>query len=90
MALQFPLDRDAVLLSLKAERLTPRQRQLCLLLSNLAVARRDNDWLASQLGTAPGTVKLHMHKLYRKTGLDRAGLALLGLLMRSSGAAQSA
>jgi DNA-binding CsgD family transcriptional regulator len=88
------LDHAALLSALKAHapakpepklpwHITPRERQACFALSDWSVARHDNKWIALQLGVTEGSVKIYLHNLSRKTGLDRVGLALLGLALRS-------
>ena len=63
--------------------ITPREREACLALSDMSVTRHDNKWIAHRLGVTEGSVKVYLFNLSRKTGLDRVGLALLGLVLRS-------
>jgi len=63
------------------DRLTPRERQVAML-----VARGlSNKEVASQLGISDGTVKLHMHKVIQKLG---AGSRFKAILMILDAAAQ--
>ena len=56
------------------QRLTPRERQITALVS----AGLSNKQIASRLELAVGTVKIHLHHIYQKTGVaNRTALAVL-------------
>lgn len=48
------------------EELTPRQREI----ARAAVSALSNKELAVNLGISEGTLKLHLHEIYRRLALD--------------------
>ena len=61
--------------------LTARQRQIALLVCN----GLSNKQLGQQLNLTEGTVKVHLHKIYRKLGVrNRAALSALAMASRAS------
>jgi two-component system, NarL family, nitrate/nitrite response regulator NarL len=87
----FPAARPDVALERKMPRrpqgkprigvLTARQRQIALLVCN----GLSNKQLGQQLDLTEGTVKVHLHKIYRKLGVrNRAALSALATAGRAS------
>lgn len=61
------------------EALTPREREIVVLVSE----GRSNKEIARRLGLTDGTVKIHLHKIYRKLDVsNRTALAALALSYR--------
>jgi two-component system, NarL family, nitrate/nitrite response regulator NarL len=61
--------------------LTARQRQIAL----LVCSGLSNKQLGEQLNLTEGTVKVHLHKIYRKLGVrNRAALSALAMASRAS------
>jgi len=49
----------------RSQRLTPREQQVALLI----VRGLSNKEVARELGLSAGTVKLHVHRIFQKTGV---------------------
>lgn len=61
--------------------LTPRQRQIALLVCD----GLSNKQMGQQLNLTEGTVKVHLHKIYRKLGVpNRTALSSLAMASRNS------
>jgi DNA-binding NarL/FixJ family response regulator len=61
--------------------LTPRQRQIALLVCD----GLSNKQLGAQLNLTEGTIKVHLHKIYRKLGVrNRTALSTLTIASRAS------
>jgi len=61
--------------------LTPRQRQIALLVCD----GLSNKQLGQQLNLTEGTIKVHLHKIYRKLGVrNRTALSTLTIASRAS------
>jgi len=65
--------------AVRAEGLTPREAELVRL---IAVGRRNKD-VALALGITEGTVKIHLHRIYEKLGVD--GRLALAVYARENG-----
>jgi DNA-binding CsgD family transcriptional regulator len=64
--------------------MTRREKEICYLLSDETVLHSNKE-LAFRMGLSLGTIKLYVSKLTRRLGVDRVGLALLGVRMRKAG-----
>jgi DNA-binding NarL/FixJ family response regulator len=63
--------------AIKREVLTPRERQVML----LAAKGLPNKTIGEQLRVSEGTVKIHLHRIYRKLGIN-SRFALAALLSK--------
>lgn len=57
------------------EHLTPRQREIA---GVAATSSFSNKELAAKLGISEGTLKLHLHEIYRRLGIDGRKALIVG------------
>ena len=76
-------DSDSVALGQRWPRLTRREREVVLLVG-VGISNKE---IAQQLGLSAGTVKLHVHNIFQKTGA-RTRYELIVLMATQSSAAK--
>jgi len=58
--------------------MTPQKREICKLMADPNMQSHSVKAIAFKMRLAEGTVKRYLSEIYKETGLDRAGVVLLG------------